>query len=526
MSNFLAQSNYITTQIQLPLNLEVTFKVTDEVITFNDLVKDIDFNKFFFKKDIYNTETRGRKQKSRANILKAILFAYSIGVRSTRNIEDLCKHDTRFMFLIDRLDPPSHSTINKIINSLVTNIDDVLVEINKKIMEKDKDVDPNIVYIDGTKLEAYANKYTFVWKKAILKFKEKLIIKIKKLLPDLNKLIYKYDYSLIEDKDSYSSSELLDIVNTLNSIIDKKGITLVYGKGKRKVEIQRLFDSFNEYYSKMLEYVNHLEIIGENRNSYSKTDKDATFMRMKDDHMKNGQLKASYNLQIGIASEYVMAIGVYQDRTDFAPFIPFLNYFDSLYGYYPKYPVADAGYGCFDNYRFCFENNIELYQKYTMYSKEKEKKYKNNPFNKINFKIDEDGNYICPNNKKLVYAYDRKMKNSIYDAYYKIFKCNACSDCPLKDKCTTSKYGRQISVNEEFESYKQIVRDNLESEEGIRLRINRSIQVEGTFGVMKENLGFRRFTRRSKEKVKLEATLIAIGMNISKFHNKKYRTVE
>ena len=125
MSVFITQSNYITTQIQLPLNLEVTFKVSDEVITFNNLIKDIDFNKFFIKKDIYNTETRGRKKKSRANILKAILFAFSLGFRSTRDIEDLCKHDTRFMFLLDRIDPPSHVTINNVINSLSSNIDNV-----------------------------------------------------------------------------------------------------------------------------------------------------------------------------------------------------------------------------------------------------------------------------------------------------------------------------------------------------------------------------------------------------------------
>jgi transposase len=523
MTNYLAQSNYITTQIQLPLNLEVTFKVSDEVITFNDLVKDIDFNRFFLKKDIYYTETRGRKQKSRANILKAILFAYSIGVRSTRDIEDLCKHDTRFMFLIDRIDPPSHTTINNVINSLVTNIDDVLVEINKKIMEKDKSVDPTIVYIDGTKLEAYANKYTFVWKKAILKFKEKLILKILNLLPDLNEMFKKYDYLLVETKETYSGAELLAIVDTLNSIIDKKGVALVYGKGKRKKEIQRLFDAFNEYYNKMIEYAKHLEIMGESRNSYSKTDNDATFMRMKDDYMLNGQLKAGYNMQIAVADEYVMAVGIYEDRNDFATFIPFLNHFDSLYGFYPKYPTADAGYGSFDNYKFCSENDIELYQKYTMYSKEKEKKYKNNPFNKMNFKTDEDGNYICPNDKKLVYTFDRKIKNSIYDVYYKVYVCSDCKDCPLREKCTTSKNGRQIQMNKEFESYKQKVRDNLESEKGIRLRINRSIQVEGAFGVMKENIGFRRFSRRSKEKVKLEATLVAIGMNVSKFHNKKYR---
>lgn len=525
MSINLTQSYYITTQVQLPLNLEITFKISDEVITFNNLVKNIDFNKFFLKKDTFSTETRGRKKKSRFNILKAILFAFSIGIRSTREIEELCKHDTRFMFLLDNTPTPSHTTINNTINDLSENIDDLLVAINKKIMENDKEVDPNIIYIDGTKIEAYANKYTFVWKKAVIKFKEKLINKVKVSLPELNELLITNNYPLIKEKDNYTSDELLEIVTCLSSIIDKEGLSLVYGKGKRKDSIQKLFDLFEEYQNKMDGYDNHLKIMGEKRNSYSKTDKDSTFMRMKEDHMMNGQLKPGYNMQIGVSNEYIMAVELYQDRADFTTFISFLNHFDSLYGFYPLYPVADAGYGSFNNYKFCYENNIGLYQKYPMYSKEKEKKFINNVFNKLNFKKDDDGNYICPNNKKLTYCNDKIMKSATYDTYSKLYKCYDCDECPFKDKCTTSKNGRTMIVNEEYERYKKIVRDNLDSEEGIKLRINRSIQVEGAFGVMKENMKYRRLTRRSKTNARLEAILVAIGMNISKFHNKKYRTI-
>lgn len=524
MSINLTQSYYITTQVQLPLNLEVTFKVTDEVITFNNLVKNIDFNRFFKSKDTYTTETRGRKKKTRASILKAILFAFSLGIRSTREIAILCKHDTRFMFLLDNTTFPSHMTINNTINDLSENIDDVLVAINQKIMENDQEVDPNTVYIDGTKLEAYANKYSFVWKKAIIKYKEKLNHKIITLLPKLNQLFINQSYPIIEFKEQYCSDELLEIVSCLLTILENKGVKFVYGKGKRKNEIQRLFDLFDEFQNKMSEYNKHLEIIGKNRNSYSKTDKDATFMRMKEDYMMNGQLKAGYNMQIGVASEYIMAVELYQDRTDFAPFIPFLDHYKSLYGYYPKRPVADAGYGSFDNYKFCFDNGMGLYQKYPLYSKEKEKKYKNNEFNKMNFQLDSDGNYVCPNNKKLVYCFDRKMKTAIYDAYNKVYQCNDCENCPFKEKCTTSKTGRTILVNQEYESYKQMVRNNLDSEEGIKLRLNRSIQVEGAFGVMKENMRYRRLTRRTQANARLEAILVAIGMNINKFHSKKYRT--
>ncbi len=116
------------------------------------------------------------------------------------------------------------------------------------------------------------------------------------------------------------------------------------------------------------------------------------------------------------------------------------------------------------------------------------------------------------------------MKNTVHDVYNKIYKCNDCEDCPLKEKCTTSKTGRTKAINDELESYKQKARDNLESEEGIKLRVNRSIQVEGVFGVMKATMRYRRFNRRTKVNARLEGTLVAIRMNISKFHNKKYRT--
>ena len=148
-----------------------------------------------------------------------------------------------------------------------------------------------------------------------------------------------------------------------------------------------------------MEYEEHLSIIGTDRNSYAKTDHDATFMRMKSDHMKNGQLKAGYNVGISVSDEYITCVDIYNDRADSTTFIPFLKKYKDLHGFYPKYPVADAGYGSYDNYYFCLENNMELVQKYAMYSKEKTRKYKNNIFNYENFEIDNEGNYICPNNK-------------------------------------------------------------------------------------------------------------------------------
>ncbi len=513
------QSNYITTQLQLPLNLELTFKVTDEVITFNNLIDGLNLKKYLTRNTF---DPRGRKNK-RELILKAILFAYSIHIRSTREISSLCKYDTRFMYLTNGL-TPSHTTINNVINSLSNNIDNLLLDINQEIMKSDN-INENVVYIDGTKIEAYANKYTFVWKKSIIKFKAKLNDKIKASITDVNHYFEINGYSSLPVKDEYTSKELNDIFINLGSIITTNNIVCAYGKGKRKTNVQRLFDDFEEYASKMKEYEGHLRIIGNHRNSYSKTDNDATFMRMKDDHMMNGQLKAGYNVQIAVSDEYIMAIDLYQDRADFETFIPFIEKYYDMYGHYPQIPVADAGYGNFDNYKYCEENKMGLYQKYTMYAKEKEKKYKNNLFNKLNFKKDKEDNYICPN-KKLVFVGNRRMKNTYSTQYEQQYLCFECDGCKYKDSCTTSNKGRMIIMNEEYDRLKEIVRNNLDSDEGINLRINRSIQVEGTFGVMKEDMRYKRFTRRGIDKALLEISLVAIGMNIQKYHNRLYRVLQ
>jgi hypothetical protein len=311
----------------------------------------------------------------------------------------------------------------------------------------------------------------------------------------------------------------------LGILIENKSIKCIYGKGKRKEKVQRFFDIFDEFTEKMVEYETHLQLIGENRNSYSKIDNDATFMRMKEDHMRNGQLKAAYNVQIAVSWEYIMAIEIYQDRADYETFIPFMNHFNNLYGFYPKRPVADAGYGGFDNYCFCLMNNMGLYQKYQMYAKEKEKKYQKDIFNKNNFKKDESGNYICPNGKSFTLIYEKPSRTK-FQGTEQIYECSSCEGCHLKNQCTKAKGNRQIVINEKSNELKRQAKENLDSDEGIRLRVQRSVQVEGTFGVMKEDMDFIRFNRRSMAKARLEITLVAIGINISKYHNKKYRIIQ
>ncbi len=511
--------NYTTNQLVLPLDLEILIEKDSEVYTYLELTKGIELKKYFG-----GTSNLGRTPKNRVKIMNAILFGYMIGYRSTRRLEEACKNDIRFMYLIEGMNPPSHTLINNVMNESKEKLDSLFLEINQEIMKRE-DIETDKLYIDGTKIEADANKYKFKWKKSILKFRDKLYIKISKALPELNQTFKENGYKETVEKEKYKIKEISKIVNRLVGLIDILGIKCVYGKGRRKTVIQRLYDDYKSYYEKLEEYNKDLFIIGPKRNSYAKTDHDATFMHMKEDHMRNAQLKPGYNVQIGVSDEYIMVIDAYQNGADQKTFKPVLEKYNLMYNSYPKYPVADAGYGSYDNYSYCLENNMELFQKYGLWAKERDSKFKKLIYRKENFKHDRHGNYICPNNKKFIKIYDYESKYIEYPHTKTKYECLYCSRCRQKKHCTTAKENRSISILNGYQQMKEKVIENLDSKLGVELRVQRSIQVEGAFGVIKEEMKFRRFTRTRFSGIKLELNLIAIGFNLKKFHNKQFRTI-
>jgi len=450
--------NYTTNQLVLPLDLGIILSPRSEVHTYLELTKGIALEKYFG-----NNSNLGRLPKNRVKIMNAILFGYMIGFRSTRAIEQACINDIRFMYLIEGMASPSHTLINNVMNEIKEKLDFLLLEINKEIMSRE-DIDINRLYIDGTKIEADANKYTFKWKKSILKHRDKLYQKVTNEIRQYNKIIQEYGYKELANSEKYKPKEIEKIVNRLVGLIDYLGIELVYKQGKRKTSVQRLYDNFLEYYEKLKEYNNDLSIIGDNRNSYSKTDYDATFMHMKEDHMRNAQLKPGYNVQIGVSNEYIMVIEAYQNGSDQKTFKPVLEKYNLMYDRYPTYPVADAGYGSYDNYSFCLEKGMELYQKYGMWSKEREPKFKKLIYKQENFKQDKQGNYICPNNKKLIKQYDFESKYIEYPHTKTRYECFYCDRCRQKKKCTTAKGNRTITVLNGLKELKQKVNKNLDSE--------------------------------------------------------------
>ena len=512
--------NYNTRQLKLPLEIEKLIDIADPVYTFCEVMDHIDLSGYFVEKD-YKT---GRPRCDEQKLLKVILFSFmEQGYSSLREIEKSCRTDIRYMYLLDDMNAPSFATLGNLIrNGLIVPVEQILADINAYIFETEQ-VDLEHVYIDGTKVEANANRYTWVWKKSCIKNRDKVFEKISLLIDRINNDVLGYQGISFEKREIYA----VDYVETL--LLQYRQLTgldvsrFVTGRGHRKTFHQRQYQELEGYLERLKAYANHIEICGEDRNSYAKTDHDATFMRIKRDYMGNDQLLPAYNVQTAICDEYIAVIDAKPFASDQDCFVPLMEKFKDTYGHYPKYPIADAGYGSYNNYLYCEEHGMEKYMKFTMFEKEtKSEKYHTNPYRAVNFKRDTEGNLICPNDKKFIFKYNKHVKGNKYGRTEELYECENCEGCPYKAECCKSAKGnRTIRINQELTSFHEEVISNLGSIHGALLCMNRSIQSEGTFGIIKWDRNYKRLFRRGKKNVLLELTLIACGYNLYKYHNKK-----
>ena len=204
---------------------------------------------------------------------------------------------------------------------------------------------------------------------------------------------------------------------------------------------------------------------------------------------------------------------------------PLMESFHNTYGFYPEYPVADAGYGSYNNYIYCEQKGMKKYMKFTMFKKETEdRNYRENPFRAENFQIDQDGTMRCPNGKAFLFQYRKHVYGNQYGRQEEIYRCEDCSGCPYAEKCKKSDGNRTVRINQELTAMHKEVIENLESIQGALLRMNRSIQAEGTFGIMKQDRWYKRIVRKGIKSVRLEVLLVSIGHNLYKYNNKKARS--
>lgn len=500
-------------QLKLPLELEMLIPVDDSVRLLSQILEGLDYSKLYQAYSI-----KGRKPAVEPKIMfKVLTYAYMNGIYSTHKIEQACRRDINFMWLLAGNKAPDHATIARFRQKyLAEAIDDLFYQLVTTLYEMGEIPFKNL-FIDGTKIEANANRYTFVWKKVVYKNETKMLERIKKLVSEIN-------LTEIRDFNVSSGSLITDITKILDYLNEKKiseGIEFVHGIGKRKTQLQKWVEQLEEYKAKQEKYDESKRLF-KGRNSYSKTDPDATFMHMKDDHMRNSQLKPGYNVQIGVESEYITGIGIFQDRSDTTTLIPMLENMKERLGRKYTNIIADSGYESEENYIYLEKNGYVPYIKPQTYEVWKKRSFKNDISKRENMSYDkETDEYTCHNGKRLSnIGIIHRTSATGYRSEITLYECESCEGCSYKSRCTKAAGNRKIQVSKTFVEKQEISYRNITSSKGILLRINRSIQVEGAFGVLKNDYNFTRFLTRGKANVKTEFTLLCLGYNINKLHSK------
>lgn len=507
-------------QLKLPLNIDYLIPDSDSVRLLSQFIEEMDLT------DLYSTYSKLREnQATPRQMLKVSIYSYMNNRYSSRLMEQSCLRDVNFMYLLEGSPAPDHSTFARFRSiHFATCAERIMAEVTE-FLHDIGEISGDAIFIDGTKIESSANKYTFVWKKAVTKNLERLLAKLADFVAECEaaygiKLIYQNQVKLKHVK---------KLRKKLYALKEKENVEFVHGCGKRKNPLQRSIEKLEEYLNKLKEYTQKMHICG-NRNSYSKTDKDATFMRMKEDAMKNGQLKPAYNLQHGVDSEYIVWLTLENKATDITTLIPFLKSMENFLKFKYRKIVADAGYESEENYVYLHENGQLSFIKPANYEISKTRKYQNDISRIENMEYNEaDDYYLCKAGRQLTVNRIIKRKSKTgYESEKTIYSSEDCINCKYKSKCIKGnncktpleERVKNLETSKVFNHFRKEDLERIVGDEGCELRMNRSIQAEGSFGEIKQNMGFRRFLCIGQKNVLAESILLAIAHNLNKLHNK------
>ena len=553
---------------------ELSLPDDDPVYTLKKVMEDLDFSGL-----LANCSDKGRTGYNPIMMYAVVTYANMRGVRSVDRIVELCERDLAFIWLT-RGQKPKRDAFYEFKGKKLTSeiLDDLNYQFLRRL-QKEGLVTLKELFIDGTKIEANANRYTFVWRGTINYHLAGLLDSIELTFTRYNTFLQENGYgprydignaqmfviegmdkvrSVIEKNrkrklskhkklanntvieiDNCSPLEIRKLQKNLNTIASGEGIEFVYGKGKRKPEIQQLYEELEHLGQSLVGYKECFEIMGKDRNSYSKTDLEATFMRMKEDHMLNGQLKPAYNVQIAVENYFIVHGYVSNDRTDYNTLIPVLEKHQKAFGSVLEEVTADSGYCSEKNLLYLKEKGIESYIKLQDHEKRKTRAYAEDISKYYNMRVEvfeDEQFYICHDGRELRHIRTETKEQNGYTQTFEVYGCADCSGCEHKARCLykynaekDTERNKVMKINEQWDELREKSHANIQSERGILKRQTRSIQTEGHFGDIKENENFRRFNYRSADKVYKEFMLYAIGRNINKycrFLNEKLKKFE
>jgi transposase len=502
---------YTMGQLQLPTNLEELIPENHLVRVVHEAIEKMDLDPLLKRYKGGGTSSYHPKM-----MLKVLVYAYTQRIYSSRQIAKALRENIHFMWISGN-SRPDFRTINRFRGEVMRGIMEPVFASVLELLIDEGYVKLEHYFLDGTKIEANANRYSWVWAKSTRNYQRKLQENVKKLLEEIEQA------NEAEDE-AYGDRDLEEMGE--DGPIDakklEKKIQELNERLKGDTEDKKLAKAvkkMSEDYLPRQKKYEEQEKIFRGRNSYSKTDLDATFMRMKEDHMKNGQLKPGYNVQIGTENQFVVGFSVHQRPGDSGCLIPHLEGLKTQVGRLPETVIADAGYGSEENYLYLEEEGAEAYIKYnTFHQEQRKRKRKQDRFRAASFPYDDDKDeFICPAEKRLSYRWTQPYQTENgFQTKLRVYECEDCSRCELKTQCTRAVGNRQIRTSLRMRELREKASARLLSERGMTLRSKRPVEAESVFARLKHNWGFRRFLLRGKEKVEVEWGLLSIAHNLAK----------
>lgn len=486
-----------------PPSLEDMIAVNHPVRVVNEVIDRIDIDVIIKKYKGGGTTSYHPRM-----LLKVLVYGYLNNVYSSRKLEACVKENIYFMWLAG-MAQPDHHTINRFRSERLRNI---LKEVFGQIvllLEESGHVSLQEIYTDGSKIESVANRYSFVWGKAIKTNREKIKQQLKELWSYTQKVAaVEKDDDTPPDFDKIDSKEVKVTIEKIDAALKDTEVS--------KDVKQKLNYAKRHWPAKLKQYKKQEKILGK-RNSYSKTDTGATFMRMKEDHMKNGQLKPGYNAQISTNNQFVVNYSLHSNPTDTKTLIPHLEQYKKLYHILPQVQVSDAGYGSEENYQYLHKQGVEAYIKPTDFDRKQKRSYQPNPFATEQLQYNElKDEYSCPAGKLMKRIGTRQEKKNGLLKTYALYQARGCNNCPLKQACHGQKGNRIIHVNHKGRKLKQQAHERLKTEKGIFYRKKRPADVEPVFANIKHNKNFKRFLLKGIDKTEIEWGLLCIAHNLKK----------
>lgn len=499
---------YVRGQLQLPTDLSSLIPEKHVVRVVDGAIERVDLRRLMSRYKGGGTSSYHPKM-----MLKVLVYAYTQRVYSSRQIAKALRENVNFMWLSGN-SRPDFRTLNRFRGEVMKGLlGDVFASVLELLVEEGY-VRLEAYFVDGTKVEANANRYGWVWAKSTRHYKGRLQEKVKALLQEIERTnevedeaYGEKDLGELGETSQLDSEKLAEKMEALNERLAQEPKNKKLARAVKKVKTDYLprLEKYEEQERKLA-----------GRSSYAKSDPGATFMRMKDGGLGRGALRPAYNVQVGTEGQFVVGYSVHQRAGDQGCLIPHLDQLKERLGRLPGKVVADAAYGTEENYAYLEREGLGNYVKYREFGREQHPRREGNA--RDAFRYDERTNtFICRAGRRLDYVRTRPyISENGYHSQRQDYACRDCTGCPHRSSCVRGAHNRTFQISFELQAMKQRARENLLSTEGVALRARRGVEVESVFGRWKQNWGFRRFMLRGQEKVNIELGLLGLAHNLSK----------